>query len=75
MSVDPAQLAAWRAKCADGSITQDEYRQAIAHLREDRYRARPQPKAPKPRKSRKKATSEEVAALIDQPITEGPAPP
>lgn len=35
---DP-RLAEWRQKCLDGSITLEDYRQAIAALREDRHKA------------------------------------
>jgi hypothetical protein len=35
---DP-RLAEWRQKCLDGSITLDEYRQAIELLREGRHKA------------------------------------
>lgn len=36
--IDP-RLADWRQKCLDGTITPEEYREAIAALREDRHKA------------------------------------
>lgn len=33
------KIASWRLKCADNTITQEELREAIIHLRQDRVAA------------------------------------
>lgn len=56
----PADLrfAEWRAKCLDLTITVEEYREAIAALREGRLAAAPKPKPPKaPKKGKKPPTA------------------
>lgn len=53
-----ARFAEWRQKCVDLSITVEEYREAIAALREGRMAAAPKPKPPKaPRKGKKPPTN------------------
>jgi hypothetical protein len=64
MPASREDVARWRAACADGSITVEEYARAIAAMREDRYASRPQPKPKKPRKGSKAAAA--PAALLDE---------
>jgi len=65
----PAQLKEWRAACLDGTVSDAQYREIIAAVREDRYASRPVPKAPKkPRKRKADAVAPE--SLIDAPVQE-----
>lgn len=55
LHVELEKIAEWRRKVTDRSITPDEYREAIAYLRQGRASAAPQPKPPKqPRAKRAK---------------------
>lgn len=51
------QLALWRAKCQDLTITVEEYKEAIAALREGRMEAAPKVKPPKVPRGKKKPTA------------------
>jgi hypothetical protein len=63
----PAQLKEWRAACQDGTVSDAQYRDIIAAVREDRYAARPVPKVKKPRKAKAAAEGgRDPKALIDQ---------
>ena len=58
MSAANPQLAEWRAKVIDGTVTVEELALAIAALREDRRASAPKPKEPKtPRKGKKSPTA------------------
>ena len=57
------QVEEWRKKCADHTITREEYALAIAYLREGRLNAAPKPKVAKPRKT--KAVKKPPPSQID----------
>ena len=60
-----SRFAEWRQKCVDLTITVEEYREAIAALREGRAAAAPKPKPPKAPRKGKKSPTAAPAAQVD----------
>jgi len=60
INMSDEKVALWRQKCADFTITREEYAEAIAYLRAGRLNAAPQPKVKKPKKAGKKSDPRQV---------------
>ena len=60
-----AKLGVWREKARAGTLTQDEMREAIAALREDRSRAVTTQTASKARAKKAVVSSDDLLAELD----------
>ena len=64
-----AQIQIWRQRAREGTMTQDEFKQAFAHLRQDRVRASEVSAASKARKStataKKNVNSDDLLSELD----------
>jgi len=64
--VSDPRFVEWRQKCLDLTITVEEYREAIAALRQGRMEAAPKPKPPKAPKAPKKGKKPPTNAPMQQ---------